>query len=82
MLGKEEIAAIESWLELEDVGGFDQWIDKLQRLNHIIAEHDLKRSEGFMIFLQIAQLYKLCNIRDLLQQIVDNDVGKGGLPNA
>ena len=82
MIDKATIDAISTWVDTEDVGGLDQWLDKLQRILPVAGEHGLKPFESYVLFFQIAQLYKLCNIRDLLKEMIDNDVGRGDTPHA
>jgi hypothetical protein len=79
-IDKKTAEIINSWIEADDVGGLNQWLDTLQKITPVAAEHGLSKFEGYSLAIQIQGLYKLTSIRDLLQEIVNNDIGKGDTP--
>lgn len=79
-LNKATADIIKTWIDPEDVGGFNQWLDTLQSLVPVAAEHGLTRFEAFTLYVQIQGLYKQTRILEVLQQIVDNDISLGDSP--
>lgn len=82
MLDQAWVKAIKSWVAPEDIGAINQWLDALKQLDPIAREHGLSNFQVYMIFFQAQQLNKIAQVRDLLQEIVDNDVGRGDSPRA
>ena len=80
MLDKATAEIINTWIETDDVGGLNQWLDALQKLTPVAQEHGLTKFEAFTLSVQIQSLYKLSQIQGLLQNIVDNDIKRGDSP--
>lgn len=80
MLDAAWVNAINSWVAPEDVGAFNQWLDTLRKLEPIAKEHGLTLNEAMSLYIQVHQLNKLAQIRDLIQNMIDNEMGKGDTP--
>ncbi len=82
MLDQAWVKAINSWVATEDVGAFNQWLDTLHKIEPIAKEHGLTLPEAMSLYIQVHQLNKLAQIRDLLQNMIDNEMGRGDTPHA
>lgn len=80
MLDEAWVKAINSWVTPEDVGSLNQWLDALKRLDPVAKEHGLSLYEAMMLFIQVQQLNKLAQLRDLVKEVIDHDLGKGDTP--
>lgn len=80
MLDPQSVVNIKSWATPGDVGAFNQWLDSLQNFAPVFKEHNLTMAEGMSLYVTVQMLDKLATIKSQLQEIIDNDVGKGDTP--
>lgn len=80
MLNKVWTDSIKTWVQPEDVGALNQWLDSLQALAPVAGEHGLTKIEAFSLMIQVQSLNQLAKIKDLLEQIIANDIQKGDTP--
>ena len=80
MLDKDWAKSISSWTKPEDVGALNQWLDGLQSLAPVAGEHGLTKFEAMILYVQLQSLNQLASIKGLLENMIDNEMGKGDAP--